>query len=66
MKYKCLDVESKITNIRGAGTNRKAKEEIWRLYQRLKDVAKVLSIEYEIIDERPTTIEHHGGNNDST
>ena len=47
-------------------TNRKAKEEIWRLYQRLKDVAKVLSIEYELIDERPTTIEHHGGNNDST
>tara|TARA_R100000742_G_C4197802_1_gene27843 strand:+ start:183 stop:371 length:189 start_codon:yes stop_codon:yes gene_type:complete len=47
-------------------TNRKVKEELWRLYQRLKDVAKILSIEYELIDERPPTIEHHGGNNDST
>ena len=45
-------------------TNRKPKEELWRIVQKLKDVVPVLSIEYNLIDERPTTTEHHGGNNE--
>ena len=42
-------------------TNRKPKEELWRIVQKLKDVVPVLSIEYNLIDDRPTTVEHHGG-----
>ena len=45
-------------------TNRAPKEQLWRIVQKLKDVVPVLSIEYNLIDERPTTTEHHGGNNE--
>jgi hypothetical protein len=47
-------------------TNRKPKEELWRIVQKLKDVVPVLSIEYNLIDDRPTTVEHHGGTDVST
>jgi hypothetical protein len=46
-------------------TNRKPKEELWRIVQKLKDVVPVLSIEYNLIDDRPTTTEHHGGNDEN-
>jgi hypothetical protein len=46
-------------------TNRKPKEELWRIVQKLKDVVPVLSIEYNLIDDRPTDVEHHGGIQDS-
>ena len=47
-------------------TNRKPREELWRIVQKLKDVVPVLSVEYNLIDERPTTIEHHGGTDVNT
>ena len=47
-------------------TNRKPKEELWRIVQKLKDVVPVISIDYNLIDDRPTTIEHHGGTDVST
>ena len=46
-------------------TNRKPREELWRIVQKLKDVVPVLSIEYNLIDDRPTDVEHHGGIQDS-
>ena len=42
-------------------TNRKPKEELWRIVQKLKDIVPVISIDYTLIDTRPTTVEHHGG-----
>ena len=42
-------------------TNKNPRQEIWRVVQRLKDVLPVLSIEYHLIEDRPTSVEHHGG-----
>ena len=42
-------------------TNRKPKEELWRIVQKLKDIVPVISIDYTLIDDRPTDVEHHGG-----
>ena len=36
-------------------------EAIWYITQKLKDAVPVLSIDYDIVDDRPTDIEHHGG-----
>ena len=42
-------------------TNHDPREDLWRIVQRIKDLMPVLSIEHHLIDERPTTDEHHGG-----
>ena len=36
-------------------------EAIWYITQKLKDAVPVLSIDYDIVEDRPTTDEHHGG-----
>ncbi len=36
-------------------------EAIWYITQKLKDAVPVLSIDYDIVDDRPTNVEHHGG-----
>ena len=36
-------------------------EAIWHITQKLKDALPVLSIDYDIVDDRPTDVEHHGG-----
>ena len=36
-------------------------EAIWYITQKLKDALPVLSIDYDIVDDRPTDVEHHGG-----
>ena len=47
-------------------TNRAPKEELWRIVQKLKDIVPVISIDYTLIDDRPTDVEHHGGTDVST
>ena len=42
-------------------TNHDPREDLWRIVQRIKDLMPVLSIEHQLIDERPTSDEHHGG-----
>ena len=32
------------------------------IQRKIKDVIPVLSLEYRLIEDRPTTVEHHGGN----
>ena len=32
------------------------------IQRRIKEALPVLSLNYELIEERPTSIEHHGGN----
>ncbi len=39
-------------------------EAIWYITQKLKDAVPVLSIDYDIVDDRPTNVEHHGGTTD--
>ena len=36
-------------------------EAIWYITQKLKDALPVLSIDYDIVDDRETNVEHHGG-----
>ena len=36
-------------------------EAIWYIRQKIKDAIPVLSIDYDILEDRPTTDEHHGG-----
>jgi len=36
-------------------------EAIWFITQKLKDALPVLSIDYDIIEDRETNVEHHGG-----
>tara|TARA_R100000458_G_scaffold10919_1_gene8661 strand:- start:280 stop:462 length:183 start_codon:yes stop_codon:yes gene_type:complete len=36
-------------------------EAIWYITQKLKDALPVLSIDYDIVEDRPTDVEHHGG-----
>jgi len=42
-------------------TNHDPREDLWRIVNKIKDLMPVLSIEHHLIDERPTTDEHHGG-----
>ena len=37
------------------------KDIIWFVTQKLKGVLPIISINYEVIEDRETTIEHHGG-----
>ena len=41
------------------------KDIIWFVTQKLKDVLPIVSINYEVIEERDTSIEHHGGLSDN-
>ena len=34
------------------------------IQRRIKEALPVFSLDYTLVDERPTTIEHHGGNQD--
>ena len=36
-------------------------EAIWYITQKIKDSIPILSIDYDIVQDRPTTDEHHGG-----
>jgi len=36
-------------------------EAIWYITSKIKDALPVLSIDYDIVDDRPTNVEHHGG-----
>ena len=31
------------------------------IHERIKNALPVFSLEYDLVDERPTTTEHHGG-----
>ena len=42
-------------------TGHDPREDLWRIVQRIKDLMPVLSIEHHLIDDRPTSDEHHGG-----
>ena len=42
-------------------TNHDPREDLWRIVNKIKDLMPVLSNEHHLIDERPTTDEHHGG-----
>jgi len=43
-------------------TNHDPREAIFRIVDVLKGILPVLSIEHRLIEDRDTTIEHHGGN----
>ena len=47
-------------------TNHDPREDLWRIVQRIKDLMPGLSIEHHLIDDRPTTDEHHGGLQDDS
>ena len=47
-------------------TNHDPREDLWRIVNKIKDLMPVLSIEHHLIDERPTSDEHHGGLQDET
>ena len=42
-------------------TNQDPRGDLWRIVNKIKDLMPVLSIDYHLLDERPTTDEHHGG-----
>ncbi len=42
-------------------TNHDPRDDLWRIVNKIRDLMPVLSIEHHLIDERPTTDEHHGG-----
>jgi hypothetical protein len=42
-------------------TNRDPRETIFEIVKQLKGLIPVLSIDYRLIEERDTNIEHHGG-----
>jgi hypothetical protein len=42
-------------------TNKDPRGDLWRIVNKIKDLMPVLSIDYHLIDDRPTTDEHHGG-----
>jgi len=42
-------------------TNHDPRDDLWRIVNKIKDLMPVLSIEHHLIDDRPTTDEHHGG-----
>ena len=43
-------------------TNHEPRDTIFNIIQQLKDVIPVLSIDYHLVEDRPTDVEHHGGN----
>ena len=45
-------------------TNHDTREAIFEIVNALKGMLPVLSIEHRLIEERPTTEEHHGGMQD--
>jgi len=47
-------------------TNHDPRTDLWRIVQRIKDLMPVLSIEHHLIEDRPTTDEHHGGIQDES
>ena len=49
-------------------TNHDPRKAIFEIVDTLKGILPVLSIEHSLIEERPTTDEHHGGiiNDEST
>ena len=49
-------------------TNHDPRKAIFEIVDTLKGILPVLSIEHSLIEERPTSDEHHGGivNDDST
>ena len=42
-------------------TNKDPRGDLWRILNKIKDLMPVLSIDYHLLDERPTSDEHHGG-----
>ena len=42
-------------------TNDDPRDAIFKIVQQLKGLLPVLSIEYRLIEDRPTNDEHHGG-----
>ena len=47
-------------------TNKDPRGDLWRIVNKIKDLMPVLSIDYHLIDKRPTTDEHHGGITDDS
>ena len=47
-------------------TNKDPRGDLCRIVNKIKDLMPVLSIDYHLIDERPTTDEHHGGITDDS
>jgi len=45
-------------------TNHDPRDAIHEIIQQLKGILPVLSVEHRLIEERPTTEEHHGGMQD--
>ena len=46
-------------------THLDVKEIVWAFTQKLKDVFHIVSISFDEVSDRPTTLEHHGGDLDS-
>jgi len=42
-------------------TNHNPKEAIFEIVNALKGMLPVLSIDYHLVEDRPTDVEHHGG-----
>ena len=42
-------------------TNHNPKEAIFEIINALKGMLPVLSIDYHLVEDRPTGVEHHGG-----
>mgnify|MGYP001279310325 CR=1 FL=1 len=47
-------------------TNHDPRKAIFEIVDQLKGIIPVLSIDYKLIEERDTNLEHHGGHNDSS
>ena len=47
-------------------TNHDPRDAIFEIVNQLKGILPVLSIEYSLIEDRPTNDEHHGGVTDGT
>ena len=47
-------------------TNHDPRKAISEIVSALRGMLPVLSIDYHLVEDRPTTDEHHGGINDST
>jgi len=47
-------------------TNDDPRDAIFKIIQQLKGLIPVLSIDYRLIEERDTNLEHHGGIDDSS
>tara|TARA_R100001530_G_scaffold33145_3_gene26059 strand:+ start:462 stop:656 length:195 start_codon:yes stop_codon:yes gene_type:complete len=47
-----------------ARTKMMPKDFIWFITSKLKEYLPIIKLDYEEVSERPTTTEHHGGNNE--